>query len=270
MATVTDGALLSAAQDIVTDFMDNKCTLNEGVMKKASDMGFNTDQTKRLIERTNTEAFLRIYPNDTEFEVASPEVILGIKTASVKPMKKVASAELPVDDGLFKAASIKKEASSKPNYFDRFTDEDIFGMDNEFLKTAASNYYPDAIDRDAQAFLYGIVDTTKTASEQRQEQLIKEAAFDNAINSFGSMVKQASLRGEYTIADAETELLNKFPDQVPLINTTFDALCVKLASEYVNPELLKRSEGVVNYKYASETPVTQSFRRVIETAKELS
>lgn len=269
MANVTDGALLSAAQDIVTDFLDNKTTLNEGVIKKAADLGFNTEQTKRLIERTNTEAFLRIYPEDTEFDVASPEAILGIKTASIKPIKKTASADTYVDDGLFKAASVNKVAAAKGNYYDRYTDEDIFGMDNEFFKTASVNSYPDAIDREAQAFLAGICQATKTASEVAQEHLIKEEAFDNALNIFGELIKQACLRGEGTVADAETQLLNKFPQEKEMIDTTFDAVCIKLASDHINPELLKRSPGVSVYKYASESPLTRQFRYLLQTAKEL-
>ena len=84
MATVTESSLLTAAHEIVDAFMDKTSSLNDGVIKKASELGLNNDQTQRLIERTNTEAFLRVYPNDTDFEVASPEVVLGIKTASLR------------------------------------------------------------------------------------------------------------------------------------------------------------------------------------------
>lgn len=268
MANVTDSALLSAAQDIVTEFLDKKCSLNEGVIKKASDLGFNTEQTKRLIERTNTEAFLRIYPNDTEFDVASPEVILGIKTASA-PVIKEASYEVYEDDGLFKAASVKKEAIKKSNYFDRYTDEDIFGMDNEFFKTASINTYPDAIDRESQAFLIGICQATKTASEIAQENLIKEEKFDEAMNSFGDLVKQSSVQYNIPLGKMEYDLLNKFPNEEALIGSTFDALSVKLASEMVDPKLLTRSSAVTTYKYASETPLTYEFRKVIEATKGL-
>ena len=85
MATVTESSLLTAAHEIVDAFMDKSASLNDGVIKKASELGLNNDQTQRLIERTNTEAFLRVYPSDTDFEVASPEVVLGIKTASIVP-----------------------------------------------------------------------------------------------------------------------------------------------------------------------------------------
>ena len=80
MASVTDSSLRAAAQDIVSEYLENGVSLNEGVTKKASEIGLNQDQTARLIERTNTEAFLRVFPDSTEFEVASPEVVLGIKT----------------------------------------------------------------------------------------------------------------------------------------------------------------------------------------------
>ena len=138
MAVVTDSSLLSAAHEIVSDFLDKKASLNDGVIKKASELGLNSDQTSRLIERTNTEAFLRIYPNDTEFEVASPEVVLGIKTASITPKINVPAAS--EDDGLFKAASIEKKASIDPakermrEKLASISPEEIFGMDKLYTQ----------------------------------------------------------------------------------------------------------------------------------------
>ena len=155
MATVTESSLLTAAHEIVDAFMDKSASLNDGVIKKASELGLNNDQTQRLIERTNTEAFLRVYPSDTDFEVASPEVVLGIKTASIVPtvMDKGGTVN---DDGLFKAAHVQedyfyKKASSKlPSRYQTkvasVSEEDIFGMDDEFYKEAEATKYASAID----------------------------------------------------------------------------------------------------------------------------
>lgn len=265
MATVTDSLLLTAANDIVTNFLDKKASLNEGVIKKAGELGLNTDQTSRLIERTNTEAFLRIYPNDTEFEVASPEAVMGVKTSSIVP--DIKREEAP-EEGLFKAASIKNSIPEAASYTGRFSDEDIFGMDNEFFKTASSSQYEYAIDKESQWLCEGICAATKTASEIKQEELIKEERIDKALTDIVDMVKQSSLSGVQGVGEAESELLNYYPKYAGLVSATFDVVTEKMASAMVEQSKLTRSEGIVNYKYASATPLTNKFQMLLNALGE--
>ena len=278
MASVTDSSLLSAAHEIVTDFMDKKASLNDGVMKKASELGLNSDQTQRLIERTNTEAFLRVYPSTTDFEVASPEVVLGIKTASITPTKVVPIAE---DDGLFKAASVKR-ASAEPRVnfgiatgasaeyqakLDAVTGEDIFGMDDEFYKTAAETKYAYALDVESREMCRAICDMNKTASQIAQEELDRELRFNDAIDDLGAFIKQASLSGMQSIAESEYELRNMFPDERNAIASVYDAVVTKMASDGVHPMYLKRAEAERPVKLAHTSELTNKFQRVLDIVR---
>lgn len=278
MASVTDSSLLSAAHEIVTDFMDKKASLNDGVMKKASELGLNSDQTQRLIERTNTEAFLRVYPSTTDFEVASPEVVLGIKTASITPTKVVPIAE---DDGLFKAASVKR-ASVEPRVnfgiatgasaeyqakLDAVTGEDIFGMDDEFYKTAAETKYAYALDVESREMCRAICDMNKTASQIAQEELDRELRFNDAIEDLGAFIKQASLSGTQSIAESEYELRNMFPDERNAIASVYDAVVTKMASDGVHPMYLKRAEAECPVKLAHASELTNKFQRVLDIVR---
>lgn len=278
MASVTDSSLLSAAHEIVTDFMDKKASLNDGVMKKASELGLNSDQTQRLIERTNTEAFLRAYPSTTDFEVASPEVVLGIKTASITPTKVVPIAE---DDGLFKAASVKRAAAEPRVNFgiatgasaeyqaklDAVTGEDIFGMDDEFYKTAAETKYAYALDVESREMCRAICDMNKTASQIAQEELDRELRFNDAIEDLGAFIKQASLSGMQSIAESEYELRNMFPDERNAIASVYDAVVTKMASDGVHPMYLKRAEAERPVKLAHASELTNKFQRVLDIVR---
>lgn len=278
MASVTDGSLLSAAHDIVSDFMDKKASLNDGVMKKASELGLNSDQTQRLIERTNTEAFLRVYPSSTDFEVASPEVILGIKTASITPNKVVPIAE---DDGLFKAASVEKKASAPRVSFgiatgasdayqaklDAVTGEDIFGMDDEFYKTAAETQYDYALDVESREMCRAICDMNKTASQIAQEELDREMRFNDAIEDLGEFIKQASMSGMQSIEESEYELRNMFPQERGAIAGVYDAVVTKMASDGVHPMLLKRAGADRPIKLAHTSELTNKFQRVLDIVR---
>lgn len=278
MASVTDSSLLSAAHEIVSEFMDKKASLNDGVMKKASELGLNSDQTQRLIERTNTEAFLRVYPSTTDFEVASPEVVLGIKTASITPTKVVPIA---ADDGLFKAASVKRASSeprvsfgiasgASPEYqakLDAISGEDIFGMDEEFHKTAADTKYEYALDAESRAMCRAICDMNKTASQIAQEELDRELRFNDAIEDLGSFIKQASLSGMQSIEESEYELRNMFPEDRNAVASVYDAVVTKMAADGVHPMLLKRAGAERPVKMAHASELTNKFQRVLDIVR---
>lgn len=273
MAVVTDSSLLSAAHEIVSNFLDKKASLNDGVIKKASELGLNSDQTSRLIERTNTEAFLRIYPGDTEFEVASPEVVLGIKTASITP-----KANVPVasdEDGLFKAASVEKKASVDPakermrEKLASISPEEIFGMDTEeFQKTAAMCTYEPAIDRESAMMLRTIHESTKLASEINQEEMARNLAVNDAIEDFEDFVKQAALSGTQQLHESEAEVLNMYPQAEGIIRSVYDDISEKFASAAIGVGTVRRAASPAFTKYASASPLTIKFNRIL-TALEM-
>lgn len=273
MSSVSDSSLLTAAQEIVTDFIDNQVSLNTGVIKKAGDLGLNTDQTQRLIERTNTEAFLRVYPGETDFEVASPEVILGVKTSSVLPKANDVKVEASTT-GLFKAASVESSLpriSTVSRFSKSFQEklaavsaDDIFGIDEDFKKTASDTAYAPAIDADSREMCRIICDMEKNASDVGVAAMKAELDQETALTDMYRIVKQASLSEDKSLAEAEYECLNMFPEQQPAIREIFNQFTEKLASEYVDPDLLGRSEDVWNTKIAASSDVTEACKRVLQ------
>lgn len=276
MSSVTDSSLLTAAQEIVTDFMDNHVSLNTGVIKKAGDLGLNTDQTQRLIERTNTEAFLRVYPGDTDFDVASPEVVLGVKTSSVLPKGNVISLAPSADEGLFKAASRADvsqglpKLSSVPRFTASFKEklasvsaDDIFGIDGEFKKIAHETEYKPAIDPESREMCRLICDMEKNASAVGVAQMQEEMNQADALTSLYKLVKEAALSEDKSLAESEHECLNMYPEQHLAIREMFNQFTEKLASEYVDPDLLRRSEDVWNVKIAAASDITEACKQVL-------
>lgn len=286
MATVTEGSIMGMAQEIVSDFLTNKTTLNDGVIKKATDMQLNPDQTKRLIERTNTEAFLRSYPESTEFDVASPEVVLGEKVASVNKIITLTkeAAENTIEDGMFKAASDENyKAKHEPlfgvptgaskEYSEKLaaiSEEEIFGLDTEeFAKEAKAAKLEYAIDQESRAMSKALADMTKTANEIVRENTERELKFSEAIEDIAEYIKQASLQGTQSICDSEHELLNAFPEKTDFIRTLYDAVTEKMASIYIPQEKLVRFTGTEEdlNKLASESELTKKFGRIIKIAE---
>ena len=253
--------------------MDNQVSLNTGVIKKAGDLGLNTDQTQRLIERTNTEAFLRVYPGETDFEVASPEVILGVKTSSVLPKANDVKVEAPVT-GLFKAASAESSLpriSTVSRFSKSFQEklaavsaDDIFGIDEDFKKTASDTAYAPAIDVDSREMCRIICDMEKNASDVGVAAMKAELDQETALTDMYRIVKQSSLSEDKSLAESEHECLNMFPEQQPAVREIFNQFTEKLASEYVDPDLLGRSEDVWNTKIAASSDVTEACKRVLQ------
>ena len=71
------------ADEIVSEFIENKKDLNTSILKKAQENEFNSEQIKRLVELSNTKAFLKVFSpektgedKNTEFDVADPNKIL--------------------------------------------------------------------------------------------------------------------------------------------------------------------------------------------------
>ena len=55
-----------------------------------------------------------------------------------------------------------------------------------------------------------------------------------------------------------------FPEQQPAVREIFNQFTEKLASEYVDPDLLGRSEDVWNTKIAAASVVTEACKRVLQ------
>lgn len=239
MASVTEDSLNLAAHSIVAEFVDNGSDLTTGVRKKASELGLNREQTSRLIERTNSEAFLRVFPEKTDFAVADPNVILGSseKTASEKTQGRTTYAE----------------------YLNR-DPYDIFGVDT--VKTAS--YDGDAVGC-SRGKLINMVYSTRLKEAEAVEKTAKLIELEETQAKLWEVFKTAAYNGT-SVSDMERELLLAFPDKPFEVIETVDFLSEKLASSLLSPEIMKRAsaEDFDPNKIVEESELTKAFRGVMD------
>jgi len=89
------------ARAAVCDFEEKGVSLNDSVKSAAADMSLNTEQTKRLVEFTNTIAHLHLFDKRAEdkyiqFELADPDAVLASDEGPCA-CAKVASVDDPSD-----------------------------------------------------------------------------------------------------------------------------------------------------------------------------
>ena len=258
MASVSEESLTKAANDVLVMRSEKGLNLTDGVKKKASELGLNREQTARLIERTNSEAFLKSFPASTEFDVADPEAILsGIKTASVKKASvvahPVAQAEKVASDGS------GVERRSYAEQLDRSFDE-IFG--NEPSTKIAS--YSAVYNTDSRQELLNRVYGDLAAETIRVEKTAALLQAEEAEARMWSMVKESALNGR-SVADMELELLYTCPEKGAEALELMNHYSEKLAECLLSPEILRRAtdkEYELN-KVAFDTELTRAFKDVV-------
>ena len=235
---INEDLLLVTANQIVNGFMQEGEALTEGVKKKASEMGLNNDQTSRLIERTNSEAFLRVFPERTDFAVADPNEILGQKIASV--------------DSNGKEVRSYKQATSKD--FD-----EIFG--NVHTKTA-SDYGPSDDDM-ARAILKDRVFESAISEQIRLAKYASEQLIDNAEANAWGVFKDTVLFGT-PVSDIERDLVLAYPEKRAFVEDVITEFAERLNKPGVNPELLKRASEIDEDEVVLETHITMAFKGLID------
>jgi hypothetical protein len=215
MASVTEEMLQNIASEIVREFNSDGISLTEGVKKKASDNGFNRDQTARLIERTNSEAFLSMFPSKTDFVVADPKEVLGEKVASVQKEARITYKQ-SVDRDLYEVFGISPS-------------EKVASVD--FVEhTMAST-----------AMFTEIMELNRMKDEYRIDKLARDIQAEELGNEFYTLVKEA-VYAETPLKDIEVELLQCFPESTEMVCDVVDEIATKLASDRFLPiHLLERA-----------------------------
>ena len=234
MASVTEEMLQNIASDIVRDFNSGGISLTEGVRKKASENGFNREQTARLIERTNSDAFMSLFPKQTEFPVASPEEVMGEKVASVQEIKK----------------PTYKEKLARDPY-------EIFGVANE--KTASCDVLPPKLAFNAYKEYLAL---NAMRDEYRVTKLAEEIQAEDLSAQFFELVKEAVYQGE-SISSIEGSLLHAIPSQPEMVCDVVTELVTKLARDpFLDGELLKRAttESFDPDKCVEPTKISDAFK----------
>lgn len=242
MSSVSEDSLCTMARDIVSSFVNEGVPLNDGVRKCASEHGFNRDQTARLIERTNSEAFLRLYPDKTDFVVADPEAILNEKVASETSGKRM----------------------SYNDYLNRDLD-DIFGISG-VSKTAS---YETPSNTNTRGKLIDMVYTRRIEEEARVEKMAKLLEVEDAEAKFWEVCKLAAYNGK-SIREMELELLYAFPNDAEKVACAMDTIEERLLTKHLSPSLLKRAsvrdfEGVKRFDVVvPETELTLNFKAMVD------
>ena len=266
MASVDEMLLTSIAQSIAKDFKDTGRSLNDAVIEKSKELSFNKEQTARLIERTNTEAFLAVFPDKKEFSVADPKVVLRM----FGEPEKVKEASTGISE--FRGPAALKQASynsvTKPKSYKEamnMSTAAIFGMDDSLGKVASYDY--DSTYEDTARNIYA----AKIAKERAEDEMrVKQASIQNtreqAISKFYGMYKEAALRGTSTDT-IEESLYLKYPTKVAAISSILGTFNTKLAKECfeARPMLKRASYNDINIKkVVGDTPLTIQFCNVIQ------
>ena len=200
--TIDEGYLNLVAGQLADRHVEDGDALNDLVKEKVAEDKLNTEQTKRLIEKTNGEAFIKLFPAKTSFEVADPEAVLGIKVAS---------------EGLAPAP----KSSYKQSLAREF--DDIFGLENVKVASEVAEYK-------GTTSLKGW--RTKIAKEAADDEfrvqvnsvlLAKEASYDSAYRQFKN-----ELLGGRSVAELETELYQGYPEKFAAIAELVDSFIIRI------------------------------------------
>lgn len=269
MASVTEFSLQDMATKLAKKFNAGEGSLNDIVTQAIKESSYNKDQAARLIERTNTEAFLSRFPNSNSFDVANPDVILGMfgegtsstKVASQSSGMSIANSIAKETNMLVKEASYNcpsKTASAMMNA----DIETVFGIDvNE--KTASYDSYDNGYEAKKQVF------------DSEYSRLIKEATLrdastifyktDESLNKVWKLYKTAAILG-YGTDVAEEKLLISYPENTESVFKAVDMFNTKLASDMSLPAGIVKRAMVSKFnplKVVDRDELTDAFGELI-------
>lgn len=253
MAEVTESSLNLAAHEIVAAFNNDGVTLNDGVIKKAIELGLNRDQTARLIERTNSEAFLSLFPEKTDFVVADPNVILKTASVNVEPVAKVAGVE--------KTASAHRSSYADSLERDAY---EIFGVDMAHEKMAS-----DCMLKTAKDLFSERIEASTVLDNIGIEKAARLIEMEGASNSLWSVFKEEALSGRST-ADMEREVVLAFPEKTASVCAVFENMMDKLASATLLPvDSFERLqvEDINTNEVVMSSRLTEAFKGVLDYDK---
>ena len=232
--------LNSTAQEIVDTFVSTGESLTTLVRSKVANAGWNNNQASRLIEKVNGEAFLKLFPGTSEFQVAEPEGVTGIKVASEN---KVAT----------EARGYRYSVDREPH--------DIFGVEN-FKYASSAEATPNY---SKLAFLDSVY-AEKFADEVRlkvmENNLTKEASDWAAYRE----VKEAVLQGR-GFNEIEVEACEVFNDKIEKVAGILDVIHQKLSQDTsIDTRLLKRAhvEELNINRVNLENSVISALREVVK------
>ena len=271
---VSEESLHTLATGVVEKFITSDVPLSDGVKQVMEANGLNRDQTKRLIERTNTEAFLKGFPKTTEFTVADPREVFGeAKLASVKKSEVTPTVS---DDSteMFKVASEASRVHESHMYagygaYKSMSMEDIFGVSAEKVASTQHGFDSQLQEKVAMRDKYrDVVYAQQLEDYFSAEKFASKDALEQAENDVWEAYKTAALAGQST-ASLEADLVNAFPHMVETMVGIADILTTKLAATQALPvEMYKRASihDISEVGVMAETPLIVAVSKLIELA----
>lgn len=247
MVSVTESSLNLAAHEIVADFNHNDVTLNDGVIKKAAELGLNDDQTSRLIERANSEAFLSLFPDTADFTVADPSVVFeGLKT-------KVASTE-----------KVANEVKFNPSYAEQLERDpyEIFGIEPAVEKTASQEL------KTSKEVIDELVALRAQSEALDVEKVASFMLMEEADSKMWNAFKDEVLSGR-SVSSIEKELVLSYPEKVASVCIMISALTDKIAAYTKMPmEAYDRLEieDINPNEVIFPSDITNAFKGVLDYA----
>lgn len=235
--------LNSTAQDIVDTFVSTGESLTTLVRAKVANAGWNNNQASRLIEKVNGEAFLKLFPGSSDFAVAEPEGVTGVKVASEA-----------------KVASEQKVESKSYKYLVDRDPHDIFGVEN-FKYASSAEATPNY---SKLAFLDSVY-AEKFAEDAilkiTEANLTKEASDWAAYRE----IKEAVLQGR-GFNEIEVEACEVFNDRIEKVASILNHVHTKLMQDTaIDRRLLKRAhvEEIDTNRVNLENSVIIALRGVV-------
>lgn len=154
---MTNDQLKEVSVKVVEGFLNDKVPLSDGIAKQASELELNSDQIKRVVEASNTIAYLKLQKEASdktfEFPVANYE---GVMQSMCIPES---ATEAPVADALDKQASLEEEHEYTP-------DQNM--VQSWLLKSALDNKSKlEKIAVDKEVLYYDMIDAARKLSKQQ-------------------------------------------------------------------------------------------------------
>lgn len=247
MTSVTEDLLNRWAANIATDFVDNQIPLNTGVKEKVAAAQLNRDQTERLVEKTNTEAFLKLFPTKTAFIVADTRIVLGEELETTK----VASVTADMYDQY-----------TPSSFADRLAIRDVFGSNH--FKVACDNNFM----LSKRLELLDKVESLRAEDDRRMLKTAADVNLNQAGIAFEKAVKMAMATGT-GLDKIELSLYNAFPANSVEVAAIFDELQPKFAKERPHDtNLLKRArvEDYNEHAVVAPTAAIDAFEELMNIA----
>lgn len=207
MTTVTTPEMVQKVSvDIVKDFVTNKVPLNDGIAKVASEMNFNPEQVKRVVETCNTVTYLALQKTasdrTSEFPLADYNGVMG---KLVSPDKKDGT----VTEQVFKEATAQEQLEKQADYKPDLQTLQVWTRTEYFRNKAML----EKLAMDSEAIVQAIGDVSaELRKDQYALEKLAEVATEDEFKKLSHLIKPVTELENRIFKEAELNLAKKLVD----------------------------------------------------------